>query len=157
LVSSHSAGSMVACYPHTPYMINPRAASSAEGGAIWPGKHRQRTPGGSVTEHLIHRAITAPDSPRDEAHRASRYPERPWPRTCVWNAAGWRPARAGRTFLGGIRRSVAVLCQAAGLGRAARICRSASARPPVQASPLTAGFQTGQCSQHFCYRSLAFC
>ena len=80
-------------------MINPRAASSAEGGVIWPGKHRRRTtfmrrpharyrhrkashasgscgrqPGGSVTEHLIHRAITAPDSPRDEAHRASRYP-----------------------------------------------------------------------------------
>ena len=44
--------------------------------------------------------------------------ERPWPRTCVWNAAGWRSARAARTFLGGIRRSGAVLGQAAGLGRA---------------------------------------
>ena len=61
--------------------------------------------------------------------------ERPWPRTCVWNAAGWRPARAARTFLGGIRRSGAVLGQAAGLGRAARISRRASGRPPVQASP----------------------
>jgi hypothetical protein len=57
-----------------------------------------RQPGGSVTEHLIHRAITAPDSPRDEAHRAPRYPERPWPRTCVWNAAGWRRAAEALLF-----------------------------------------------------------
>ena len=33
-----------------------------------------------------------PGCPRDEAHRAPRYPERPWRRTCVWNAAGWTPA-----------------------------------------------------------------
>jgi hypothetical protein len=56
----------------------------------------RRHTGGPVTEHLLHRAITALDSPRDEATVLQRYPDRPWNRTCVERelATGRRSTKA---------------------------------------------------------------